>query len=61
ADILITPDIHSGNMLGKSVVYFAGGKIGGVVVGAKVPIVLVSRADAMDSKLFSIALGVLMG
>ena len=60
ADILITPDIHSGNMLGKSVVYFAGGKIGGVVVGAKVPIVLVSRADTMDSKLFSIALGVLM-
>ena len=61
ADILITPDIHSGNMLGKSVVYFAGGKIGGVIVGARVPIVLVSRADKMDSKLFSIALGVLMG
>jgi len=59
ADILIVPDIHSGNFLGKSVVYMAGGKIAGIVVGAKVPIVIVSRADSFENKFYSIALGLL--
>jgi len=58
ADVLIVPDIHSGNFLGKSVVYLAGGKIAGVVVGASAPVVIVSRADTAESKLYSIALGI---
>ncbi len=56
ADILVVPDIHSGNFLGKSFVYVGGGTIAGVVVGAKAPIVIVSRADTMKSKLLSLAL-----
>ncbi|RKX46382.1 MAG: phosphate butyryltransferase [Thermotogae bacterium] len=58
ADVLVVPDIHSGNFLGKSVVYLAGGKIAGVVVGASAPVVIVSRADTAESKLYSIALGI---
>lgn len=56
ADLLVVPDIHSGNFLGKSAIYFAAGKIAGIVVGAKAPVVLVSRADTSESKLFSIAM-----
>jgi len=56
ADILVVPDIHSGNFLGKSAVYLANGKIAGLVVGAKVPIIIVSRADSSESKINSIAL-----
>ncbi|MBL5982112.1 MULTISPECIES: bifunctional enoyl-CoA hydratase/phosphate acetyltransferase [unclassified Petrotoga] len=59
ADILIVPDIHSGNLLGKSAVYFSGGNVAGIVVGAKAPVVLVSRADNDQSKLAALALGVL--
>ncbi|HEW92372.1 MAG TPA: bifunctional enoyl-CoA hydratase/phosphate acetyltransferase [Thermotogaceae bacterium] len=59
ADILIVPDIHSGNFLGKSVVYMAGGNIAGIVFGAKVPIVIVSRADSFENKFYSIVLGLL--
>lgn len=56
ADILVVPDIHSGNFLGKSAVYLAKGKIAGLVIGAKVPIIIVSRADSSESKRNSIAL-----
>jgi phosphate butyryltransferase len=56
ADILVVPDIHSGNFLGKSAVYLAKGKIAGLVVGAKVPIIIVSRADSSESKRNSIAI-----
>ncbi len=56
ADILVVPDIHSGNFLGKSFVYFGGGIVAGLVVGARAPIVIVSRADTMKSKLLSLAL-----
>ncbi|MCD6237942.1 MAG: bifunctional enoyl-CoA hydratase/phosphate acetyltransferase [Thermotogae bacterium] len=57
ADILVVPDITSGNLLGKSVVYFADGVIAGIVVGAKAPIVIVSRADTAKSKYYSLCLG----
>ncbi|MBU5427292.1 bifunctional enoyl-CoA hydratase/phosphate acetyltransferase [Tissierella pigra] len=57
ADILLVPNIEMGNGIGKSITYFAGGKSAGVVMGAKAPIVLVSRADDHESKLYSIALG----
>ncbi|KRQ87403.1 Phosphate acetyltransferase [Caloramator mitchellensis] len=60
ADILLVPNIESGNMLGKSLTYFAKAKSAGIIVGAKCPIVLVSRADTHESKLYSIALGSLI-
>lgn len=60
ADILVVPDIHSGNFLGKSAVYFANGKIAGIIAGAKAPIVVISRADTSESKFASIALAVAM-
>lgn len=57
ADVLLVPTIEMGNGIGKSITYFAGGKSAGVVMGAKAPIVLVSRADDHQAKLYSIALG----
>lgn len=56
-DILLVPNIESGNFLGKSLTYFSGAESAGVIVGAKCPVVLVSRADSAKSKLYSIALG----
>jgi len=60
ADILVVPDIEAGNMLAKSFVYLTGGNMAGVIVGARVPVVLTSRADTARSKLYSIATAVLM-
>lgn len=60
ADILLVPNIESGNLLGKSLTYFANGKSAGIIMGAKCPIVLVSRADTHETKLNSIALGCLV-
>lgn len=57
ADILLVPNIEMGNGIGKSITYFAGGKSAGIIMGAKSPIVLVSRADDHETKLYSIALG----
>ncbi|MGV8146725.1 MAG: phosphate butyryltransferase [Alkaliphilus sp.] len=59
ADILLLPDIEAGNVLYKSMVYFAPSKNAGLIVGAKAPIVLTSRADTEETKLYSVALGVL--
>ncbi len=58
ADILMVPDIEAGNMLGKSMVYFARARIAGLVMGAAKPVIVTSRADSAESKLLSIALGV---
>jgi phosphate butyryltransferase len=60
ADILITPDVESGNILAKALSYFAQGHMAGVVVGAKCPIVMPSRSDPPEQKLMSLALGVLL-
>lgn len=60
ADILVVPDIEAGNMLGKAMNYFAGGSMAGVVMGARCPLVVVSRSDSEETKQISIALGVLM-
>ena len=60
ADILITPNIESGNMLNKSMEYFALAKKAGIIMGAGAPIVLTSRASSEESKLNSIALAVLI-
>jgi phosphate butyryltransferase len=59
ADILLAPDIEAGNVLYKGLVYFAKARPAGLIMGAKCPIVLLSRADSADSKLMSIALAVL--
>jgi phosphate butyryltransferase len=58
ADILITPDIDAGNMLAKAITHFAHGKMAGVVVGGRSPLIMPSRADPPNTKLMSIALGV---
>jgi phosphate butyryltransferase len=60
ADILICPNIEAGNVLYKCLSFIAKAKNGGVIVGAKSPIVLTSRSDSAESKLFSIALAVLL-
>ncbi|MCF2871074.1 phosphate acetyltransferase [Octadecabacter sp. G9-8] len=60
ADAIIVPDIVSGNALFKSFVYLSGGCAGGIVMGAKVPILLTSRADPSAARLSSIALGAIV-
>ncbi len=57
ADILLVPNIEVGNGIGKAITYLANGKSAGIIMGAKVPIVLTSRADDHITKLYSIALG----
>jgi phosphate butyryltransferase len=58
ADILLVPTIEVGNVLYKSLIYFAKAKVGAVIAGAKAPIVLTSRADSAESKLYSLALAI---
>lgn len=58
ADLLLVPTIEAGNIFGKSITYFANGVMAGVVLGAKVPLVLNSRSDSAKAKLASIALAV---
>jgi len=58
-DILLVPCIEAGNIVVKSFVYAAGAKMAGVVIGAKAPVVLTSRADSAESKFLSIAAAVL--
>jgi phosphate butyryltransferase len=60
ADILILPDIEAGNVLVKAIVYFAQHPMAGVVVGAAVPLIVSSRSDTFESKLDSLALGVVL-
>lgn len=55
-DILLMPDLNSGNILYKSFVYIGGGECAGVVQGGRVPIVLTSRADSLFSRVASCAL-----
>jgi len=56
-DIFLVPDIAAGNIFVKSLIYLADAKVGGVVVGAGAPIVLLSRSDSAAMKLYSMALG----
>jgi phosphate butyryltransferase len=61
ADILIPPDVEAANVLVKAITYFAKGSMaGGVVVGGKSPIIMASRSDPHETKLVSMALGVLL-
>lgn len=55
-DIFIAPDIEAANILYRAILYFARGESGGIVVGAKVPLILLSRAESPETKIRSIAL-----
>jgi phosphotransacetylase len=55
ADILLVPDLESGNMLAKELTFLAGAEAAGIVLGARVPIILTSRADSLRSRLASAA------
>ncbi|MGO2083300.1 phosphate acyltransferase [Vagococcus sp.] len=54
ADVIVVPAIDAGNSLYKSLTLFGGAKVGGTIVGTKVPVVLTSRSDSTDSKLHSL-------
>ena len=60
ADILLVPDLESGNMLAKQLMYLGGAASAGIVLGAKVPIVLTSRADSRESRIASCAIALLL-
>ena len=60
ADVLVVPDLESGNMLAKQLEYLGGAASAGIVLGARVPIVLTSRADGAQSRIASCALAVLL-
>jgi len=60
ADILVVPDLEAGNMLAKQLIYLSGAEAAGIVLGARVPIVLTSRSDSVLSRLASCALAVLL-
>lgn len=57
ADILLMPNYETANCFGKALTYFTGAQSAGLVIGARCPIVLVSRADSAEAKLSSLALG----
>ena len=59
-EILVAPSIEAGNILVKTFSFLCGGKTAGVLLGARAPVVLTSRADSAEARLHSIALGVLM-
>ncbi len=58
-DIFLAPDIEAANILYRAIVYFAKAESGGIVLGARVPLVLLSRAETAETKVRSIAIGVL--
>jgi len=60
ADILLVPDLEAGNMLAKQLIYFAGATAAGLVLGARVPIVLTSRSDPLSARIASAALAKLV-
>lgn len=60
ADIVLVPDIESGNILAKQMIFLGGADAAGIVLGARVPIILTSRADSIRARLLSCALAVLM-
>jgi phosphate butyryltransferase len=60
-DIFLAPDIEAANILYRAILYFARGESGGIVLGARVPLILLSRAETPETKIRSIALAVLVG
>jgi phosphate acetyltransferase len=60
ANVLIAPNLESGNMLAKSLTFLAGADAAGIVLGARVPIILTSRADSVTTRLASCAVAALV-
>ncbi len=60
ADILVVPDLESGNMLAKQLEYLGGAQLAGIVLGARVPVILTSRADSAATRLTSCAVAALL-
>jgi phosphotransacetylase/acyl dehydratase len=60
ADILLVPDVEAGNMLAKQLEYLAGAQMAGIVLGARVPVILTSRADPELARLGSCAIALLL-
>jgi phosphate butyryltransferase len=60
ADILVVPDLEAGNILAKNLTFLSGAEAAGVVLGARVPIILTSRADSPATRRASCALGLLV-
>lgn len=60
ADIMLVPDLESGNMLAKQLEYLADAHSAGIVLGARVPIVLTSRADPMEARVASCAIALML-
>jgi phosphate acetyltransferase len=60
ANVLVAPDLEAGNMLAKSLTFLAGAVAAGIVLGARVPIILTSRADSVTTRLASCAVAALM-
>ncbi|HBT70515.1 MULTISPECIES: bifunctional enoyl-CoA hydratase/phosphate acetyltransferase [Hyphomicrobiales] len=60
ADVLLVPDLEAGNMLAKQLIYFAGATAAGIVLGARVPIVLTSRSDPLSARIASATLARLL-
>jgi phosphotransacetylase len=60
ADILVVPDIEAGNMLAKQLSFLGGAEAAGIVLGARVPVMLTSRADSERARLLSCAIAVLL-
>jgi phosphate acetyltransferase len=60
ADIFVVPDLEAGNILAKQLEYLAGAQMAGIVLGARVPIVLTSRADRTPARLASCAIALLL-
>ena len=60
ANVLVVPDLEAGNMLAKSLSFLAGAESAGIVLGARVPIILTSRADTVVTRLASCAVAVLL-
>jgi len=60
ANVLMVPDLEAGNMLAKSLSFLAGADAAGIVLGARVPIILTSRADSVTTRLASCAVAALV-
>jgi phosphate acetyltransferase len=60
ANVLVVPDLEAGNMLAKSLTFLAGADAAGIVLGARVPIILTSRADSLVARLASCAVAALV-
>jgi phosphotransacetylase len=60
ADILIVPNVEAGNIVAKGLLYFARARMAGLVVGAKVPIIINSRADSAETRYLSLAMAAIL-